>query len=522
MKVIYNKKTKFFALLILLLLLTRIDFRFDEINPGSFVDDAEYYYHVQTIALDKDLDYSNQMPNTPHRNLNRDDQSKVLPVHSIGVGIFAAPFVYFANLINKVINLDSLISFNYFVYSFVPVFYLFLSFQMLKKLLYRNKIQINNNLLLLLIAGSGVSYFAFERFSMSHVYEFFGTTFCIYLVDKLFYEESKPKKYFLCFSLPILFFIVLTIRWSNYYLFLIPLIAKTFLNNKSKLLYFEPLFILGFMTGLTMFLIHTKYLYGLYTLNPSDIFLDVENRISPDYFRFFDYSMFFENIQFILKALLVINISEEFGLAYFSPILFFGNFLIFYYIYKKEFIKFFIALGILFFPFFSTLVLNNPGYSYGYRYFYSTIPLFIIIFFAEFQKNKLITTYLKYISILAIIFQLFFESSSYVVLSSDYITNNFGLYTKYVNPVILTGMFKSFLIFDSYLNIIFTSFLGVLIIKVIAIFTSPEDFISLFREPDDKILELINLNLSFSWVMYLIVIIFYLYIISKLLMKKLE
>ena len=192
-KVIKSNKTKAFFLLILLLSLTRIDFRFDEINPGSFVDDAEYYYHVQTIAIDKDLDYSNQMPNTPYRNLNADDPSKVLPVHSIGVGIFAAPIIFFANSISGVINLDSLISFNYFVYSFIPVFYLFLSYKLLIKLFTRNKIKINNNLLLLIITGSGVSYFAFERFSMSHVYEFFGTTLCVFLLINFFMKSPKLK-----------------------------------------------------------------------------------------------------------------------------------------------------------------------------------------------------------------------------------------------------------------------------------------------------------------------------------------
>ena len=265
-KVIKSNKTKAFFLLILLLSLTRIDFRFDEINPGSFVDDAEYYYHVQTIAIDKDLDYSNQMPNTPYRNLNADDPSKVLPVHSIGVGIFAAPIIFFANSISEVIDLDSLISFNYFVYSFIPVFYLFLSYKLLIKLFTRNKININNNLLLLIIAGSGVSYFAFERFSMSHIYEFFGTTLCVYAVDKLLYEKSKIKRHTLCFLLPVIIFLVLTIRWSNYYLILLPLFANTFLKKDSKLLYIEPFFIFGFFAGLTLFLIHTKNVYGMYKL----------------------------------------------------------------------------------------------------------------------------------------------------------------------------------------------------------------------------------------------------------------
>ena len=295
---------------------------------------------------------------------------------------------------------------------------------------------------------------------------------------------------------------------------------KYFLKKNSKLLYFDRFFILGFFSGLLLFLIHTKYLYGLYTLNPSDIFLVVEDRISSDYLRFFEPTLIFENIQFILKTFLIINISQEFGLAYFSPVLFFGNFLIFFYIYKKEFLKFLIVSGTLFFPFFSTLVLNNPGYSYGYRYFYSTIPIFIVIFFVEFKHNKHFNFYLKYFSIFAIVFQLFFESSEFVVLSSDYVTNTFGLYTKYVNPEILTGMFKSFLIFDSYLNIIFTSFLGVLIIKFISLFVPPLEFISRFRDPDEKIIELVEASLSFSWFMYVLVIVFYLYIIKNVITRK--
>ena len=157
---------------------------------------------------------------------------------------------------------------------------------------------------------------------MSHIYEFFGTTLCVYAVDKLLYEKSKIKRHTLCFLLPVIIFLVLTIRWSNYYLILLPLFANTFLKKDSKLLYIEPFFIFGFFAGLTLFLIHTKYLYGIYTLNPSDIFLVVENRISSDYYRFFDSSMILENIQFIFKTFLIINISQEFGLAYFSPILF--------------------------------------------------------------------------------------------------------------------------------------------------------------------------------------------------------
>ena len=41
--------------------LTMVDYRFEEIEYGKSVDDAEYYYNAVTLAVDYDLDYSNQM-----------------------------------------------------------------------------------------------------------------------------------------------------------------------------------------------------------------------------------------------------------------------------------------------------------------------------------------------------------------------------------------------------------------------------------------------------------------------------
>jgi hypothetical protein len=78
-------------------------------------------------------------------------------------------------------------------------------------------------------------------------------------------------------------------------------------------------------------------------------------------------------------------------------------------------------------------------------------------------------------------------------------------------------MFKSFLIMDSYLNVVFTSFIGVLIIKTISIFTDPILLVSKFRETDDKIINLVNMSSEFSWLMYFIVLIGYFLIARKFL-----
>ena len=120
-----------------------------------------------------------------------------------------------------------------------------------------------------------------------------------------------------------------------------------------------------------------------------------------------------------------------------------------------------------------------------------------------------------YASIFSTISILFFESTQYTVLSTDYVTNSFGLYTKYVNPTYLSGYLKSILVPDAYLNILFTSFFGVMIIKIISLFQDPNIFIGNFRNVDEKIADLINNSLDFSWGMFLILLIFYFAIIIK-------
>ena len=225
--------------------------------------------------------------------------------------------------------MNSLISLNYFIYSLVPIFYLFLSINFIGKSLKLLETKYNRNLLSIIVFGCGVSYFAFERFSMSHTYEFFSTSFLIFL--SVSYEKNKYNNPLLVFSIPIFMFLALSLRWSNYFVFIIPLLISRLINGNHKPIYKNNLFILSFLISLSIFMIHTNYLYGVYTINPSDIFLIVEDRISSDYSRFFDVNMFWENIIYIFKSFLIINFSQEFGLLYFSPPLFLGSILIFYF-----------------------------------------------------------------------------------------------------------------------------------------------------------------------------------------------
>ena len=81
-----NKKV-LFLLFFFVLSLIKTDFRFDEIFYGESVDDAEYYYHAVTLALDFDLDYSNQMAGVENRFLNFENDN-IVPFHPLGSGFY--------------------------------------------------------------------------------------------------------------------------------------------------------------------------------------------------------------------------------------------------------------------------------------------------------------------------------------------------------------------------------------------------------------------------------------------------
>ena len=137
MKPKFKNLTVILFLTFLLMTFFKIDFRLKEIPQGALSDDSSYYYHAQTIGVDLDLDYTNQLKGTNKRNLNIENNNPV-PVHPIGVGLLAGPFLFLSNILNNLFNLDSVISFNYFSYSLVAIFYIFLGLRITNIVLNEN------------------------------------------------------------------------------------------------------------------------------------------------------------------------------------------------------------------------------------------------------------------------------------------------------------------------------------------------------------------------------------------------
>ena len=497
------KKSYFILAILVVFSLIKVDYRLDEIPYGLEVDDAEYYYNAATIGLDFDLDFANQMEGVENRFLNKEIK-KIVPFHPIGSGILGAPFVFFGDLFSPLSNDENLISSVYFGYSLASIFYFLLSIRFIQISLKNLSINYDNFLLILMTFGTGIGYYAFDRFSMSHVYELFATSFLIYISSVVASKPREISNSWILFSIGFLIYLFLAIRWVNYFLFLVPALIFYISGINIKKIYTNLYFISGNFFGLIIFLLHTKYLYGIYTLNQKSVVFSVESSFQENYTRFFEIEMFFENILFVLKSMSVILFSQEFGLIYFAPILFASLIFFLIFLINRRFVLSLFLFFIYIFPIFSIIVIQNTAFSYGFRYLFALIPINIILYFKFFANNQALRIYMYGASFLGFLLYLFFETSQGTSLSSEYLTNSFGFRTRYSSPDYLSNLPEALISVNSYLHIIFTSFLGVTIIKLINLVMDPVQFFSNVTEVNSEILDLIGSSISFSWIKLLI------------------
>ena len=523
-----NKKYVYplFITLILLLFL-KIDFRFQE-TVYCCGDDHDYYMHSETIGVDFDLDYSNQMLGIENRRFNLND--KIAPTGFIGTGIYSSPFLFFGHLLDRVLSGKSelsqqILNYRILFYSLSSVFYYFMTIFLTMNILKILKYKFKNYEVVLLYFGSGVAYYAFERFSMTHVYECFSCVLILYLSMK-FYSHKNKK--FIAFLIPFAIALGISVRWVNYFYLLLPYIAKSMIEKNNKinnyLLRSNYFYVSSFLSS-AIFLIHTKILYGEYTFNPQFVYKtggQVTNFISRD-------GSFITFLTTNITNLFKILFSQEFGLFWFSPAIFIGFFICVYNLVldrKNRQLSNIIIFLSFSQVFLAVLLWRSTASSYGFRYLFCLIPLAIIIYF-RFQNqfnNSLIRNYVIFFSVFSTISLLFFETTPTTQLSLVETTNTFGRYLKYTQPEYLSGYLTSFLELNSYLKIFTTSFLGAILFKLITLLITPNALIELLgkfglpvgnQDFLDYIFEIQEINL-----IKFIIIFLMLYFISYFLISK--
>lgn len=460
----YNKKVLFFLLILIFLTFLKIDFRF--VN-GIFCcsDDFDYFIHAETIAEDFDLNYSNQLKNNEDKRFFKNNISA--PIGFFGTGLLSSPFLLLGNLVDQYLftSSENFMNYKILIYSFSSIFYCLLTINLLARSLKILNINFKYSHLLLFYSGSGIIYYAFERFSMTHVYESFASALIIFFSSK-FYKESNNQNFF-AFILPLSIMLGLMIRWVNLYLILTPLIIKL-ISKSKKILISNPYFYLSTTLAVVLFLLHTKEIYGKYTFDPRYVYLSEGNQninlfsSSEEKFILFEYLENFLNILF----------TQEFGLLYFSPILFFTigiigiNFL--KNLRKFHFDKLSFLILISFSQvLFTVLLWKSTASSYGFRYLLtlSSIGIVCYFYYQDEYKSKFLNRLLLLLSIFSIFSVLFFETTPATQLSLQPELNSFGKVSSYTSRYYLLGYLNSFLVLESYLKIFTTSFLGVYIFK---------------------------------------------------------
>tara|TARA_B000000532_G_scaffold75367_1_gene60101 strand:+ start:124 stop:642 length:519 start_codon:yes stop_codon:yes gene_type:complete len=168
----------------------------------------------------------------------------------------------------------------------------------------------------------------------------------------------------------------------------------------------------------------------------------------------------------------------------------------------------------------SIIVVQNTAFSYGYRYLFVLIPLNIILYFKYLDGYKFVRNYLYFFSIIGFCLYIFFETTQATSLSNGYVTNSFGMNTRYANPSYLSNLPEALLNLNAYMHILFTSFFGVLIIKCLNIFVDPLLVFSNFTEITTDISDLVSDSIQFSWLKLLSLYFIVIYFFKRIIIEK--
>ena len=190
-----------------------------------------------------------------------------------------------------------------------------------------------------------------------------------------------------------------------------------FFSNSKYNFYKNKFFIFSFLVNIFIFLSISNSIYGLYTLNAADIYglnlatSTIEKTITSSGY-----------ILMLLERIIIISFSQEFGIFWFQPIIFFS---IFFSVYKflisaKNYKLKYLLVALSFLQIlFIAISWGGTGSSFGWRYLMSLTPLAVIFYY--YSKNNIKYNFIHYLlitfSVFSIFSTIFFETTSQTQLS---------------------------------------------------------------------------------------------------------
>jgi len=373
----------------------------ESLSVGS--DDLSYWLHSSTLAFDYDINYLDDFE-FDHVNYHPE---KNTPYHGPGSGYAAAIFVKLFSFFDSANNLESIRSnpigsFSLLGYLFSTLFYCYLGFYYIGKLLEFKNLNLNKKIIFLLIFVSSLAHYVSNRFLMAHSFEFF-------LVSYIFYKFETSSNIFskrTFFLLSLSFFLLSITRPSTfiYSLALFGIYWNKFYFKKQDI--FSNLLITsGFI------FLYRQLAQQLYKSNFILLQLDENSTTNTSSENI--------NLDWILNGILEtpnLIFSFSMGLIWSTPVVIFGLFCLFKnnYLQDKKALN---KLFIFFYLFGCFLVLYVwQGYegSFGQRLVIGIIP-FCVYQICEYFNNKSTKLLIPFIGI-SYLGILFIYSSSNLTL----------------------------------------------------------------------------------------------------------
>ncbi|MCP4613445.1 MAG: hypothetical protein GY845_32540 [Planctomycetes bacterium] len=349
-------------------------------------DSTSYLSHFMTIALDFDMDYSNEIRQGPSQN-------RYLPPHPIGSGVMAAPFVALFSIFDRVsghpiINDHKDYKYSWSIFGFILSAYLYF---FLTVYLYWDSLRLiftETSLLLVtfLSVSTGILFYVLNATALAHAFEFAGVAFLFWTSVKLFF--SKRRKTMWLVVLTAAMTINFLIRYNNLNLIIIPFFLYFFLlilqkekikHNTMRATIFR--LTAAIAAACIFFSLYNLYFFNSMYASPDQVYGENVKSISQH--------NLIEMVVHLLKLApntFLLIFGSEFGILYSNPVLVFGFVFMLLFLCKNInkdnktlcILAICSFLAYYFFDVCIALWFETTGSSYGYRFLYPLYPLTLL------------------------------------------------------------------------------------------------------------------------------------------------
>lgn len=390
-------------------------------QPLLFGDDASYVAHAMTIAIDFDLDYSNEIAT----RVRERPSGASTPTHPIGPGILAAPFVAAFSLVDRAIGHPVIIERAQFsgTWSFLG-FYAASAGALLAGAWFYVRVfsalgvRLSRAFVLLLLAGTGVAFYGLNRFTMGHSFEF--AMAGLVLWASVLLSVHRRWRGLLVGALVLGIVLSILIRPANINIVILPALTWTALrvtgvSHRPLLERAETRRLLLFVApGVLLLMLFNLALYGFVFPSRNQMY-GMRSR------------SLYEQLTEVVRALPSLRhvlFSSEYGIIFFMPVVPVGIALVLFLVYRAspetaswrlKATTFLLGTLYVSVPMAVVLIWQAHARSYGYRYLFSLIPigmLGVALWWRRPQtrSHAYLKTLLGMLSTFAVLAQVFFQT----------------------------------------------------------------------------------------------------------------